>query len=81
MNDPPLTVTALPPKPFGYWVECGALPGESVLAAAERQLVSEFLYHAGGRQDLAARKLRISPRRMNYICQRYGMRPKDHSAT
>jgi len=58
-------------------VEAFAHPDEPLREAATRWLVNDALMMFSGNQKLAAEKLRMSAREMNYLCSRLRLRPKD----
>lgn len=52
-------------------------PQETVLEAAERLLTLRAVESAAGIQSVAARRLKITPRCMNYRLAKLERRPKD----
>ena len=62
-------------------VEHQALPLETLIQTAERLLLNEALADADGSQALAATRLRISRRVINYRTMKLGVRPKDKRST
>jgi transcriptional regulator with GAF, ATPase, and Fis domain len=52
-------------------------PGESAFDAADRLLMNDALAQSAGIQRVAARRLGVSTREMNYRAMRLGIRPKD----
>ena len=74
-------------RPFTRWtdvqvgilraVEQLALPDEPLFEAAARLMLNEALADAEGCQALAATRLRVSRREINYRAAKYHARPKD----
>jgi transcriptional regulator with GAF, ATPase, and Fis domain len=58
-------------------VTAGRHHGESALDAAQRLLLLQALKVAHGQQRKAAQLLGVSPRVLNYMMAKWGMRPKD----
>ena len=59
------------------WIAALAKPGESLLAAAKRELIEEAMARNNGVQKHAAAMLILSNIRLNGHLARMNMRPKD----
>ena len=73
----PKTQCEYPAIPILALVESQRQKGEAVTDTARRLLIFEALAALHGAQHLAADRLGISRRRMNYWAEHYGIRPKD----